>query len=300
MLPVLWLLEGILVGFGAILPGVSGGALCAAFGMYRPIIETMADLPTGLKNHGRRLSCFCLGGVIGFMGLSGAAAWLLKRNTALITCLFIGFVFGTLPVLWIDAGKNGRGKRSIVATGISFAGMLLFLSAFKRLASFQISAGLSGFFLCGVLWGLSFIVPGLSSSTLLLFFGLYQPMLEGIATFDLKVLLPLGVGLLLCVLLLTRLIQMAYQRYETLISHCILGIVAATGVALLPCFQTLPQPKGADIELAVPYAEAGALVPDIASDITADIAAIGIGAASSFYMTKACDKFNDKKAGDAT
>ena len=31
---ILWVLEGIIVGFGAIMPGISGGTLCVAFGMY--------------------------------------------------------------------------------------------------------------------------------------------------------------------------------------------------------------------------------------------------------------------------
>lgn len=45
----MWLLEGVVVGFGAILPGISGGTLCVAFGMYRPLIETLSSLKTGIK-----------------------------------------------------------------------------------------------------------------------------------------------------------------------------------------------------------------------------------------------------------
>ena len=40
--PILLVLKGVLVGFGAILPGVSGGALCVAFGMYNPIINLLS------------------------------------------------------------------------------------------------------------------------------------------------------------------------------------------------------------------------------------------------------------------
>lgn len=275
MLPILWLLEGILVGFGAILPGVSGGALCVAFGMYRPIIETMAEPMMGLRKYGKQLLCFFTGGGIGFVGLSGLAAWLLHKNTTQITCLFVGLVFGTLPALWQEAGRGGRGKKSIAALLGSFAGMLLLLLLLKTRNAFQISANLSGFLLCGVLWGLSFIVPGLSSSTLLLFFDLYQPMLEGIAAFDFKVLLPLGAGLLFSLLLFTQLIQSAYQKYEALFSHCILGIVAAASTALLPCFQK----------------------PSLwqSTDSYADVIVTGIGIAVSFGMTKVCDKFNNMK-----
>ena len=33
---------GALVGGGAILPGVSGGVLCVAFGIYRPMMELLS------------------------------------------------------------------------------------------------------------------------------------------------------------------------------------------------------------------------------------------------------------------
>ena len=51
LLILVWIIEGIVVGFGAILPGISGGTLCVAFGMYRPIVETLSHLKTGLKKH---------------------------------------------------------------------------------------------------------------------------------------------------------------------------------------------------------------------------------------------------------
>ena len=104
LLCLLWLLEGIVVGFGAILPGVSGGTLCVAFGMYRPIIETLSSLKTGIKKHEVMLGVFLLGIAVGFVGLSGIASILLEKNTALVTCAFIGFIIGTLPGLWKDAG----------------------------------------------------------------------------------------------------------------------------------------------------------------------------------------------------
>lgn len=84
---VLWVLEGILVGFGAILPGISGGTLCVAFGMYRPIIELVSDLKSNLRRYWFMLACFMLGVFIGFVGLSGLAAWLLSVNTTLVTCV---------------------------------------------------------------------------------------------------------------------------------------------------------------------------------------------------------------------
>jgi len=231
---LLWLLEGIVVGFGAILPGISGGTLCVAFGMYRPIIDTLAHIRSGIRKHGLMLLTFFVGVLVGFVALSGLAAWMLERDTALVTCVFIGFIFGTFPELWQDAGTQGRTKRGIFAMVLGFAVMAVLLGILKTTVAITVSPGTAGFLLCGVLWGLSFIVPGLSSSSLLLFFGLYQPMLAGIAAFDFAVLLPLGIGMALCVLLLSRMVERTYQKHFSIVSHGILGIVAATALMILP------------------------------------------------------------------
>lgn len=234
LLFLIWFLEGIVVGFGAILPGISGGTLCVAFGMYRPLIEMISDLKSGIKKHGFMLSVFLLGAAAGFVGLSGTAAWLLERNTVLVTCAFIGFILGTFPELWRDAGTKGHSKESYTAMFISFAVMLMVLTMLKTSMSVSIQPGVSGYLLCGLLWGISFIVPGLSSSSLLLFFGLYQSMLKGISALDMGVLLPMAAGMILCVLLFSKGIGYAYEKQYGIVSHGVIGIVAATAVMILP------------------------------------------------------------------
>ena len=48
---IVWILEGIIVGVGAILPGVSGGTLCYAFGMYNPILEVLSSPFKNIKKY---------------------------------------------------------------------------------------------------------------------------------------------------------------------------------------------------------------------------------------------------------
>lgn len=234
MLCLVWFFEGIVVGFGAILPGISGGTLCVAFGMYRPIIETLSSLKAELKKYWFMLGVFLLGAAVGFVGLSGIAAVLLEKNTVWMTCAFIGFILGTFPELWKDAGAKGRKSSSYVSLIICFAVMIGILTLLKTKLSVTVAPGAWGYLLCGLLWGLSFIVPGLSSSSLLLFFGLYQPMLEGISSLDMRVLIPMAIGMAACILLLSKAVGLAYKKKYAVVSHGVLGIVAATAVMILP------------------------------------------------------------------
>lgn len=231
---LLWFAGGVIVGFGAILPGISGGTLCVVFGMYRPAIEMISNPLGGMKKHGQMLGTFLVGVTVGFVGLSGVAAWFLEKNTMLVTCAFIGFIIGTFPELWRDAGTEGRNRNSYIAAAAAFLIMLTVLTIFKSTFSVTIAPGVTGYLICGLLWGLSFIVPGLSSSSLLLFFGLYQPMLAGISAFHLNVLIPMGIGMSVCVILLSKVVGFAYQKYFSVVSHGVIGIVAATAVMIFP------------------------------------------------------------------
>ena len=235
---LLWFLEGIIVGFGAIMPGLSGGTLCVAFGMYLPLIWVISHPKENIIKYGKMLAVFGMGAAVGFLGLSGFASWLMELSSELVICAFIGFIIGTFPELWQDAGTKSRNRKSYISMAVGFAVMLMLLFLFESHAHIQVKADIFGFLLCGILWGLSFIVPGLSSSTLLLFFGLYQPMLDGISGLDFGVIIPLVIGIIVCVMLLSKAVNAAYKKYYGIISHAIIGVVAATTVMILPDWNT--------------------------------------------------------------
>ncbi|MFR8873389.1 MAG: undecaprenyl phosphate translocase family protein [Oscillospiraceae bacterium] len=166
---ILLALKGALVGFGAIMPGISGGTLCVAFGMYQPLIEVFSHPRQALQKHWLSLCVFLFGAGIGFIGLSGLAGWLLEQNSQAVTCAFIGLIVGTIPELWRDAGQKGRRPSAYFAMVAGFTLMLSLLLLFRQIDAVSLRPDFWGFLFCGVMWGVSFIVPGLSSSTLLLF-----------------------------------------------------------------------------------------------------------------------------------
>ena len=98
-----------------------------------------------------------------------------------------------------------------------------------------------GFVLCGLLWGLSLIVPGLSSSTILIFIGLFEPLTAGIGSLDIKVLVPFVLGIGTTALLFARLVTMLFQKHYAVFSRVILGFVIASSLKILPSsYESLP------------------------------------------------------------
>jgi putative membrane protein len=229
---ILWVIEGIAVGIGAILPGVSGGTLCYVFGIYDQILEILTDPLKGIKKHWLMLIFVGLGGAIGFVGFAGITEALLSWNTPVVLCVFIGLILGTVPELWRDSGENGRNRYSILSLCISFVFIAVLFYCSEHLWDISIPQNIWGYAICGIIWGLSFIIPGFSSSTLLLFFGIYAPMSAGIKSLDFAVILPLGITMLATLLLLSRAMKAAFEKIHSIASHSVMGFVLATTMML--------------------------------------------------------------------
>lgn len=248
------IIKGILVGFGAIMPGISGGTLCAAFGMYKPLLNLLSSPRKTVRDSGLDLLAFLIGIGFGFVGLSGLASWIMEKNSKILICVFIGLIIGTIPELWANAGENGRKSSSYISMAVSFFLMLSILTILKFNGGFTVEANIWGFLLCGILWGISFIVPGMSSSTLIIFFGLYQPMLNGISRFSVPVLLPLILGMGICLIALSKAVSLAYQKWYTQFSHAIIGVIMASTIMIVP-YDMMHSP--ADVLVGIFCAAAG-------------------------------------------
>lgn len=230
---ILWVLQGFVVGIGAILPGVSGGTLCYAFGIYNPILEVLAHPIRGLKKHWLLLIFVGIGGALGFVGFSGITAALLAWNEPVVLCVFVGLIIGTIPELWKDSGEQGRSKGAILALAVSFVAIVALFYCCENVWSIRIPETTVGFAVCGAVWGLSFIIPGFSSSTLLLFFGIYEAMSLGISRLDWSVIVPMGAAMLAVLLLLSKVMKLVFEKIHSIASHSIMGFVLATTLMIL-------------------------------------------------------------------
>jgi len=264
---ILWIVQGALVGVGAILPGVSGGTLCYAFGIYNQLLEVLSDPIKGLRKHWFMLIFVVSGVGLGFVGFAGVTNWLLGLNEGVVLCVFVGLILGTLPDIWKEAGERGRKPSSIVSLVISFFVIGFVFYGFDNIWELKIEPGFFAWLLCGLLWGLGFIVPGLSSSTLIMFFELYDEMTEGISRLDFSVLIPLGIALLATFLLLSKVMAFIFDRFHSVVSHCVLGFVLATTLMILPFDK----------------------FNGVLNIVIFAISIIG-GAVASFFFSKACEK----------
>ncbi len=233
----LWLLRvihGALIGAGAILPGISGGVLCVLFGIYRPMMALLAHPIKTFRIYYKLFIPVLLGWAVGFFALAGLVNLLMEVSSAIAVSLFIGLIVGMIPSLYRDAGKYGHRKTGYLSMFLSFVVLFGFLLYLQQGVRIDIEGNAWWFFFCGIIWGLSLVVPGLSSSSILIFMGLYQEMTAGISRFDLGVLIPLVLGILCTALLSARFVNRLFERHHTIAYHAILGIVIASTLLIVP------------------------------------------------------------------
>ena len=228
------LLCGVLIGAGAILPGVSGGVLAVVFDIYRPCMEVLTHPREAIPKYWRWFLPIGLGCAIGFLGFAKGIAAAIDVSSTVTTWLFIGLIVGTVPSLFREAGKEGRSIGSWVSMAVCAGAIFFSLFYVGKVICVTVEPNFWWYNFCGALWGMSLVIPGLTSSSVMMALGLYQPMLEGLARLDFLVLSACLPGMVLTILLLARLVSWFFRKHYSIAFHGIFGIVLASTLVIIP------------------------------------------------------------------
>lgn len=227
-------LKGMFIGSGAILPGVSGGALAAVFGLYERIIGFLSDIRKDFVKNVLFFIPVGLGGLFGIFVLSIPLDYFLNMAEFQVLWCFIGCILGTMPALYKEAGKQGRKARHLVLAATTAVLAFIVLWTSREYLDIAMPLNIGTWILAGIIFALGIIIPGLSPSNFLLYLGMYTPMTAGIKNLDLRILLPVGIGAVLCILLFAKLMKRIMEKAYTGVFHFILGIVIASTAIIAP------------------------------------------------------------------
>lgn len=254
---------GVLMGLANLVPGISGGTMLLAAGVYPDFIGAIADV-TRFKFNKRSL--VTLAAVVASAGLAilllaGVVKDLVVYHRWIMYSLFIGLTLGGLPLVWRMA------KPATTSTWIGavfgFIGMAM-LALAQQAGGAGEAAGPPGaliMFLAGMAGASAMILPGVSGGYLLLVMGVYVPLLAGIHAFKdglkaadtsvllevgMQVILPVGLGVVLGVAFVSNLLNWCMERYRHATLGVLLGLLVGAVVGLWP-FQKGVPPKVGEI-----------------------------------------------------
>ncbi len=254
------LFGGLLMGLANLVPGISGGTMLLAAGVYPAFIKALAEV-TRFKFRFRSilvLACVVAAAGLGILCLAGTLKELVVHQRWVMYSLFIGLTLGGLPLVWRMARPATGGM--IVAATLSFLGMVAL--TLLQVFGFVGSGGSNAITLlfAGLAGASAMILPGLSGSYLLILMGQYVPILSSIEEFRealsardfsaamgpaLSVLLPVGIGVVLGVVLVGNLLEWLLRRYRKETLGILLGLLLGSTVGLFP-FQVGVEPKVGD------------------------------------------------------
>ena len=255
---------GVLMGLANLVPGISGGTMLLATGVYPEFISAVADL-TILRI--RRRAVLLLAAVIGTAALSilllaGVVKDLVVTHRWVMYSLFIGLTLGGIPLVWRLARRLTAGVLLGALAGLAV--MLLMAGGIDTVRS-DAEPNYVLLTVSGLVGASAMILPGISGGYLLLLLGQYEPILGAVDRFKvgifggpglgpdlgmaldaLKVLGPVGVGLVVGVMGMSNLVRWLLVRFEKQTLGVLLGLLAGAVVGLWP-FQMGVRPNPGDV-----------------------------------------------------
>ena len=230
--------KGIALGAGAILPGISSGVLCVIFGIYEKLLDSVLNFFKNVKENFRFLFPIFLGIFVGVILFGNTLKFLFFVYPIQTKFIFIGLILGCLPSIVNECTSKYSFKFiyvffTIVSVCVGFLCVLL-----ERNITSLSSNSHSFLFLiiCGFFMSAGVIIPGVSSTLILMLFGVYSSYIDAISTIFIPFLFPLGVGLSLGCFVFIRLTKFLLDNYYPQTFFSIIGFTIGSIFVLYPRF----------------------------------------------------------------
>ena len=241
-------LKGIAIGAANVVPGVSGATLAVIFRVYDRLIEAINELFKEPKKSLQFLIPLGLGMAVGILALVSALDFFLQRYSLQSGAFIAGLMAGSIPFIHkIALSKDEKKSYSypvVVVAAVIIVVLSLIVPTQDVYVDVQIDIGLMVLlFVGGVFSAAALMFPGVSGAMVLLLFGIFHVAIHTLnlireylmTPFDfsllppiLMVVVPIGLGLLVGVLLTSRLIAHLLEKYHGITYFAILGLIFGT------------------------------------------------------------------------
>lgn len=242
---ILLALKGAIIGVANIIPGVSGGTLAITLGIYEQLINTISHFFKNFKKNLKFIIPLVIGAGLAILLLSKVINYGLEEYPFPTFLFFIGLILGGVPLLYKKIKKEKKSFPNLCVFLVTF-GLVLFLGILQKgnnVVDFN-HAGIliyPALFLVGTIASATMIIPGVSGSFVLMLLGFYKPIIHTISNLtnfenifsNVLLLIPFGIGILVGIILVAKLIEFLLKKYEVKTYYGILGFVLASVLTLL-------------------------------------------------------------------
>lgn len=222
--------KGIFIGAGAILPGISSGVICMVVGLYEKLLDSVLNFFKDIKGNLKFLFPIVTGAIIGIILFSNILSYCFYTIPCQTKSLFIGLLLGSIYVLAksnLDDDINIKYNKSryisflicfFIGIGLIYLENIININKEYTVNNFStLFLILSGFFM-----SIGIVVPGVSSTIILMLLGVYSTYLSALSIVNMTVLLPMMIGAGIGSIIFMKIIQKLLNKYH---SQTIFGII---------------------------------------------------------------------------
>ncbi len=250
------IIKGMFVGVANVIPGVSGGTMAVSMGIYDKLLDAVSNLLKSFKKSVKTLLPIFIGCGIGIVLFAKAVDYLLANQPFITAMAFTGLILGGLPILFKRI-KEGSKTDTHKNTAVNVVIFIIFLAISIILPLLSASGDANDvlsvsfieivkLFFIGVIASATMIIPGVSGSLILMILGYYFGIISSIngfisalTAFDIStllhytaILMPFGIGCVLGVFFISKLIDFLFKRYFTATYSAIIGLIVSSPFAI--------------------------------------------------------------------
>ena len=242
---VLNFIRGFCMALADSVPGVSGGTIAFILGFYDDFVNALNNLISNDKNGRissfRFLSKIGIGWIAGFILSVLFITNIFEKNIYEISSLFLGFIISSIPLIVKSEIKTLINNKKHILFSIIGIIIVMSMTYFNPVTSSGLSLSIKSenlnmlfvayIFISGMIGISAMVLPGISGSTILLIFGLYAPILNGVKgilklNFEyLPGILIFGFGILVGILLTVRTVRYLLRNYRSQTIYLIIGLM---------------------------------------------------------------------------
>lgn len=247
------IIKGMMIGIANIMPGVSGGTLAVSMGIYDKLIHCITHILSEFKESMKFLLPIFAGAGIALVALTFVIEALFQYYPIPTNLLFIGLIVGGLPPV-VTKVKSHKLSFGHILAGLLFFALVVGMAMMGDNGNRQVALNLGivpmiKLVLVGIIAAATMIIPGVSGSMVLLILGYYEPIIQQITAFctavitldmagilhGIAILLPFGIGVLIGILGIAKIIEIIFEKYPVYAYCAIIGLIAASPIAILVC-----------------------------------------------------------------
>lgn len=245
------ILRGVVIGIANIIPGVSGGTMAVAMGIYDKLIYALTHIFSEFKKSMKLILPILIGAAIALIGVARILGKMFEVIPVQTNFLFIGLIVGGLPFILRKVKGQKVSAGNIIAFVLFFAlvvGMAVLGEREGGAVALSVTPmSMVKMFFVGVIASATMVIPGVSGSMILMLMGYYTPILENInlfvnavIAFDMPAILngvgifaPLGIGIIIGIFAIAKLIEIVFAKWPMLAYYAIIGLIVASPISIV-------------------------------------------------------------------